>query len=51
MAMRSIRLKWDNRVSVVYPEELDSAKSSVILQSTDRHRILGQKSTDFQVSL
>jgi hypothetical protein len=38
-------------VSVMYPEELDSAKSSVTLQRTDRHGILGQKPADFQVSL
>ena len=35
----------------MYPEELDSAKSSVTLQRTDRHGILGQKPTDLQVSL
>jgi hypothetical protein len=46
-----IRLKRDSVVSVMYPEELDSAKSSVTLQRTDRHGILGQKPTDFQVSL
>jgi hypothetical protein len=38
-------------VSVMYPEELDSATSSVTLQRTDRHGILGQKPADFQVSL
>jgi hypothetical protein len=46
-----IRLKRDSVVSVMYPEELDSATSSVTLQRTDRHGILGQKPTDFQVSL
>ena len=46
-----IRLKRDNWVSVRYAEELNSAKSSGILQRTDRHGILGQKSTDFQLSL
>ena len=46
-----ICLKRDSVVSVMYPEELDSAKSSVTLQRTDRHGILGQKPTDFQVSL
>ena len=35
------RVKRDNGVSVMYPEELDSAKSSVTLQRTDRHGILG----------
>jgi hypothetical protein len=38
-------------VSVRYAEGLNSAKSSGTLQSTDRHGILGEKSTDFQVSL
>ena len=46
-----IRVKRDNWMSVMYPEELDSAKSSVTLQSTDRHGILGEKPPDFQVSL
>jgi site-specific DNA recombinase len=46
-----IRLTRDSWVSVMYAEELHSAKSSVTLQSTDRHGILGQKSADFQVSL
>jgi hypothetical protein len=41
ISMRGIRVKRDNGVSVMYPEELDSAKSSVTLQSTDRHGILG----------
>jgi len=36
-----IRLKRDSLVSVMYAEELNSAKSSVTLQSTDRHGILG----------
>ena len=48
---QGIRVKRDSVVSVMYPEGLDSAKSSVTLQRTDRHGILGQKSTDFQVSL
>ena len=46
-----IRLKRDSVVSVMYPEELDSAKCSVTLQRTDRHEMLGQKPTDFQLSL
>jgi hypothetical protein len=46
-----IRLKRDKWVSVRYAEELNAAKSSVILQRTDRHGILGQKRPDFQVSL
>ena len=46
-----IRLTRDSWVSVMYAEALNSAKSSVTLQSTDRHGILGQKSADFQVSL
>jgi hypothetical protein len=44
-------LTRDSVVSVMYAEELNSAKSSVTLQRTDRHGILGQKPTDFQVSL
>ena len=44
----AMALSW---VSVMYAEELNSAKSSVTLRSTDRHGILGQKSADFQVSL
>jgi hypothetical protein len=46
-----IRVKRDSRVSVVYAEGLNSAKSSAPLQSTDRHGILGQKHPDFQASL
>src|SRR5438552_5855589 len=38
-------------VSVMYAEALNSSKSSVTLQRTDRHGILGQKPADFQVSL
>jgi hypothetical protein len=38
---QGISVKRDNGVSVLYPEELDSAKRSVTLQSTDRHGILG----------
>jgi len=41
-------LRRDNLVSVLYSEELNSTKSSVSLQRTDRHGILGQKSSDFQ---
>ena len=46
-----IRLRRDNWVSVRYAEELNSGKSSVTPQRTDRHGILGEKLTDFQVSL
>ena len=46
-----IRLRRDNWVSVRYAEELNSAKSSVTLQGTDRQGIVGQKPTDLQVSL
>src|SRR6266852_6159805 len=38
-----IRLRRDNWVSVRYAEELNSTTSSVTLQRTDRHGILGQK--------
>ena len=46
-----IRLRRDSWVSVMYAEGLNSAKSSVILQRTDRHEILGQKPAHLQVSL
>jgi 5,10-methylene-tetrahydrofolate dehydrogenase/methenyl tetrahydrofolate cyclohydrolase len=46
-----IDLKRDSLTSVMYAEELNSATSSVTLQSTDRHGILGQKPTHFQLSL
>ena len=45
------RLGRDNWVSVRYAGELNSGKSSVLLQRADRHGILGQKLPDFQVSL
>ena len=47
----SLRSRRDNWVSVRYAEELNSVKSSGILQRTDRHGILGQKLPDFQLSL
>jgi hypothetical protein len=46
-----IRLRRDSWVSVMYAEALNSGKSSVTLQRTDRHGILGQKPAHFQVSL
>lgn len=46
--MVGIRLRWDNWVSVRDAEELDSAKSSVTLQRTDRQGIVDQKRADFQ---
>ena len=45
---RGSHLRRDNLVSVMYSEELNSTKSSVFLQRTDRHGILGQKPSDFQ---
>jgi 3-phenylpropionate/cinnamic acid dioxygenase small subunit len=48
---QGIRLRRDIWVSVRYAEALNSATSSVTLQSTDRHGILGQKPADFQVSV
>ena len=48
---RGIRLTRDRGVSVMYDEGLNSTTSSVILQRTDRHGILGQKPPDFQESL
>ena len=44
-------LTRDSLVSVMYPAGLNSAKSSVTLQRTDRHGILGYKPSDFPVSL
>jgi hypothetical protein len=44
-------LKRDSVASVMYAEALNSAKSSVTLQSTDRHEIVGQKPAHLQVSL
>ena len=46
-----IRLRRDSWVSVMYAEELNSTKSSVTLQRTDRHGILGQTSANFQLFL
>jgi len=46
-----IHLSRDNLVSVMYAEELSSNQSSATLQRTDRHGILGQKSSDFQLVL
>ena len=46
-----IRLRRDRWMSVMYAEGLNSAKSAVTLQSTDRHEILGEKSAYFQVPL
>jgi len=46
-----IRLTRDSLVSVMYAEELNSTTSSVTLQRTDRHGILGQKPAHLQVSL
>ena len=48
---QGIRVERDTWVSVMYAEELNSAKSSVTLQSTDRHGILGQKPSHLQVSV
>jgi hypothetical protein len=46
-----IRLRRDSGVSVRYAEELHSITSSVTLQRTDRHGILGQQSSPCQMSL
>jgi len=48
---RGIHVRRDSWVSVMYTEELNSGKSSVTLQRTDRHGSMGQKSADFQLSL
>ena len=44
-----IRVRWDSWVSVMYSMELNSATSSVTPQRTDRHGILGEKPSDFQL--
>ena len=49
--IKGIRLRRDSGVSVMYAEGLNSTKSSGSLQRTDRHGILGQKSSDFQLFL
>jgi predicted DNA-binding protein (MmcQ/YjbR family) len=47
---QGIHLRRDNWVSVIYAEALNSTTSSVILQRTDRHGILGQKPVHCQMS-
>src|SRR5881296_486755 len=49
--VKGIHVRRDSWVSVMYAEELNSGKSSVTLQRTDRHGSMGQKSADFQLSL
>ncbi len=49
--IQGIRLRRDSWVSVMYPEELNSGKSSVTLQRTDRHGIVDQKLSNFQEPL
>jgi hypothetical protein len=44
-------LRRDNVVSVLYSEGLNSTKSSVFLQRTDRHGIVGHRASDFQCFL
>jgi hypothetical protein len=44
-------LTRDSVVSVMYPTGLNSTKSSVTLQRTDQHGIVGQKPAHFPVSL
>ena len=46
-----IRLRRDSLVSVMYAEEPNSTTSSVTLQRTDRHEILGQKPSGLQESV
>jgi len=43
-----IRLRRDSWVSVMYAEELNAGQSSVTLQRTDRHEIVGQKRSHFR---
>ena len=45
---RGSHVARDSWVSVMYPEGLNSAKSSGTHQRTDRHEILGEKPSDFQ---
>ena len=49
--LQGIGLTRDSLVSVMYPEGLNSTKSSGTLQRTDRHEILDQKRSDFQESV
>ena len=49
--LKGIRLRRDNEVSVMYAAGLHSTTSAVTLESTDRHGILGQKSSHCQISL
>src|SRR5712691_4654395 len=42
-------LTRDSLVSVMYAEELNSTKSSVALQRTDRHGIVDEESSEFQL--
>ena len=49
--LKGIRLRRDSWVSVMYAEEPNSTTSSVTLQRTDRHEILGQKPAGFQESV
>jgi hypothetical protein len=44
-----IHLKRDNSVSVKYSEGLNSITISATHQRTDRHGIVGQQSSDFQL--
>src|SRR5882672_9372286 len=48
-ALTGIHVKRDSLVSVRYSTELNSATSSVIPQRTDRHGILGEKPSAFQL--
>jgi hypothetical protein len=48
---RGIRLRRDSWVSVRYAKELNSGKSSVLLQRADRHGMLGEKPTNVPVSV
>ncbi len=50
-SLEGIRLRRDSWVSVRYAEGLNSSQSSATHQRTDRHEILGQKPSDFQVFL
>jgi hypothetical protein len=51
MRVSGIHLTRDSWVSVMYSEELNFTTSAVTLRRTDRHGIVGQKSSDFQLFL
>jgi len=50
LGYESFHLRWDNRWSIAYSEELVSSKISATLQNTDRHHgIVGQERCHYQL--